>query len=142
MGFCCLWGFRRRRRECLTGSLSTRDMGPLDFFQGSELLVTGERVFNLILHIPSSPSSSFFIFIFGDLVVVLLSFSTIYLFMLFLFVGQWRLFLRMTQASLAGLLHFWATRLGWLTLSGRSKNPDQVSYFLFFNLSLFCYMIM
>lgn len=63
-------------------------MGPLDFFQGSELLVTGERVFNLILHIPSSPSSSFFIFIFGDLVVVLLSFSTIYLFMLFLFVGQ------------------------------------------------------
>ena len=60
MGFCCLWGFRRRRRECLTGSLSTRDMGPLDFFQGSELLVTGERVFNLILHIPSSPSSSFF----------------------------------------------------------------------------------
>ena len=61
-------------------------MGPLDFFQGSELLVTGERVFNLILHIPSSPSSSFFFF--GDLVVVLLSFSTIYLFMLFLFVGQ------------------------------------------------------
>ena len=63
-------------------------MGPLDFFQGSELLVTGERVFNLILHIPSSPSSSFFFFFFGDLVVVLLSFSTIYLFMLFLFVGQ------------------------------------------------------
>lgn len=26
-------------------------MGPLDFFQGSELLVTGERVLNLILHI-------------------------------------------------------------------------------------------
>ena len=84
----------------------------------------------------------FFFFFFCDLVVVLLSFSSIYLFMLFLFVGQWRLFLRMTQASLAGLLHFWATRLGWLTLSGRSKNPDQVSYFLFFNLSLFCYMIM
>ena len=64
-------------------------MGPLDFFQGSELLVTGERVFNLILHIPSSSSSSiFFFFFFFDLVAVLLSFSTIYLFMLFLFVGQ------------------------------------------------------
>ena len=65
-------------------------MGPLDFFQGSELLVTGERVFNLILHIPSSSSSSFFFFFFFfcDLVVVLLSFSSIYLCFFYLLVSE------------------------------------------------------
>ena len=80
MGFCCLWGFRRRRRECLTGSLSTRDMGPLDFFQGSELLVTGERVFNLILHIPSSSSSSFFFLWFSSSIAFFFFYLFIYAF--------------------------------------------------------------
>lgn len=51
------------KKGCLTGSLNTQDMGHWDSFQGSELLVTEEKVYfvpffkkeficlNLILHV-------------------------------------------------------------------------------------------
>lgn len=43
--FCCLFSIEGRGGRCLTGSLSTPDMDPLDFFQGSVPLVTEAKVY-------------------------------------------------------------------------------------------------
>lgn len=97
-------------------------MGPLDFFQGSELLVTGERVFNLILHIPSSSSSNFFF----------LSFSTIYLFMLFSICWSVKAFPKDDPSKPCRLTAFLGYKAGMTHIVREVEKPGSSELFLIF----------